>query len=161
MALRFQTTTEKVTRAFASQNDLLFLPADDAESAFVQQSLFDMGLRWANGGNKVDNLGETVANGLVVQDGKIFWRSDNDDAEGYLFCQSKQLRANYIPALEKDIPAETVADMFREMMARLTQVEEKLARLEREIVPQEIAKPKSGLSKPSSHKPPPHKSSGA
>lgn len=154
MALRFQTTTEKVTRAFASQNDLLFLPADDAESAFVQQSLFDMGLRWANGGNQVTSLEETVANGIVVQNGKIYWRGDKDDASSYLFCQSKQLRANYIPALEKDIPAETVADMFREMMTRLTQVEEKLARLEREIAPQEIAKPKSGPHKPILRKPP-------
>jgi|GEM_PF-5848998 len=154
MALRFQTTAEKVTRAFASQNDLLFLPADAAEASFVQQSLLDMGLRWANGDNQVSNLKESVANGLVVQNGKIYWRSDEDNASGYLLCQSKQLRADYVPVQEKDIPAETVADMFREMMTRLTQVEEKLARLEREIVPQEMAKPKSGLSKPPVHKPP-------
>jgi hypothetical protein len=154
MALRFKTTAEKITREFASQNDLLFLPADAAEAIFVQQSLFDMGIRWANGDGKVSNIDKSVANGLVLQNGRLYWRGEDDDAAGYLLCQAKQLRADYMPPQEKDIPAETVADMFREMMTRLTQVEEKLARLEREIVPQEIAKPKSGPHKPILHKPP-------
>lgn len=124
MALKYTTTDEKVTRAFASAHDLLFLPKDDAEALYIQGRLLEMGIRWADGKDQPTHLKLSVANGIVIQNGKIYCRGDNDDARHYALCTVRQLRADYMPSQEPAIPAETVADMFREMMVRMTRMEQ-------------------------------------
>jgi|GEM_PF-2632338 len=73
MKLNFTKTDEKVTREMAVQNELLFLPQNSQQSAYIQKRLFEMGFIWANGSSSLQHDAECVSNGIVVKNQRIYY----------------------------------------------------------------------------------------
>lgn len=130
--LRFEKTDEKVTRVMAAQNELLFLPENAAQATYVQKRLLSMGFIWADGVSGVRNLDACVANGIVLKGQRIYSLGPKDDAEGYKLCSLRQLADDYVepPRAEAVPPRDRLIEMFTEVTARLSAIEDRLSQLE-------------------------------
>jgi len=129
--LRFEKTYEKVTREMAVQNTLLFLPETQKQAAYVQQRLFDLGFIWANDVKKIQHLEECTANGIVLKNKRIYYLGKDDDAEGYKLCSYAQLGQSYVaPAAQVPPPPDRLIEMFSEVAARLSAIEDRLSKIE-------------------------------
>jgi hypothetical protein len=135
--LSFEKTSEKVTREMAAQNTLLFLPENDQQSTYVQKRLFEMGFIWANDVKTVQHLKESTANGIVLKGQRIYYLSEEDTAKGYKLCALAQLDANYIapPDVAAPPPPDRLVEMFTEVSARLLAIEDRLAKIEQHLGP--------------------------
>lgn len=149
--LNFEKTSEKVTREMAAQNTLLFLPENDQKSAYVQKRLFDMGFIWANDVKTVQNLKECTANGIVLKGQRIYYLGDEDTAKGYKLCSLAQLAADYAapPAAAVAPPPDRLIEMFAEVTARLSAIENRLAKIEQHLGPEQPG----ALQKPAIRRP--------
>jgi len=137
--LLFEKTSEKVTREMAAQNTLLFLPETEKQAAYVQQRLFAMGFIWANEVSSVQNLKECTANGIVLQNQRIYYLGSKDAAEGYKLCSLAQLAADYVPprVAPAPPPVDKLMQMFSEVTARLSAIEGRLSKIEERLAPEE------------------------
>lgn len=145
MKLNFTKTDEKVTREMAVQNELLFLPQNSQQSAYIQKRLFEMGFIWANGSSSLQHDAECVSNGIVVKNQRIYYLGDEDDARGYKLCTMEQLSPQYqAPSAQKPLPArDELKEMFRAISTRLAAIERRLSDIEEKLGPnQKSEKPK-------------------
>jgi hypothetical protein len=148
--LRFEKTDEKVTRAMAAQNALLFLPESPGQATYVQERLFVMGFIWVNDVTKVQAIEACVANGIVLKNQRIYTLSPDDDAEGYKLCALHQLAADYVaPVAAGSVPPrDRLIEMFTEVSARLSAIEDRLSKIETQLGQNSAAIEKSALRQP-------------
>ncbi|MDP2206721.1 MAG: hypothetical protein Q8K65_10500 [Alphaproteobacteria bacterium] len=136
--LLFEKTYEKVTREMAAQNTLLFLPETEKQATYVQQRLFALGFIWANDVKKVQSLEECTANGIVLKNQRIYYLGEDDEAKGYKLCALEQLAEDYIaPAALTPPSPDRLMQMFSEVTARLSAIENRLSKIEERLAPEE------------------------
>lgn len=121
---------------------VLFTPKDTDESGVLQEALLGFGIIWADGHAHVKNLHETVRYGLVVMDGKIYYRSEGDTV-AYDTASVDQVRKDYVTEERRFL-----LDQFAKVHARLDKMEERLQRIEDTLAPPPLDKTK--LPKPPS-----------
>ena len=130
---------ERITRSSAAGRRLIFHPADADECAALQKKLFKLGFNWVNGGRQVDQIGQCVATGLVLMDGKIYYRSPTDTTE-YAVCTMGQVDPEYISADQR-----LMRELFDKLSAKVDALEKKVDRIYDELRPADIGKTKQGL----------------
>jgi hypothetical protein len=81
-------TPEIITKDFCADKTLFFNHITADESEFIQRSLFKLGFNWAGGTNKVAARSETVAEGLTLKAGHIYYGHNRSDTR--TFCSSEQ-----------------------------------------------------------------------
>ena len=64
--------TAPLTKTFFRLNNVIFAPKTEAEAAYIQRRLFDMGIFWVTG-DKVSNLKGCVDHGLCVMKSRIYY----------------------------------------------------------------------------------------
>lgn len=131
-----------ITNSNIRRLKVLFSPKDTEESAYVQERLFALGIKWADGVGNVSHLDETVSKGIVVMDGAIYYRSDGDTVQ-YDTALTEQLGSSYVSEERRFLMNE-----FARIHARLDRIEAKVDRMHDEIFPPAIDKKK--LPKPPS-----------
>lgn len=148
--LRFEKTDEKVTRVMAAQNALLFLPENPGQAIYVQERLFAMGFIWVNDVTKVQAIEACVANGIVLKNQRIYTLSPDDDAAGYKLCALRQLAADYVAPVAADLvpPRDRLIEMFTEVSARLSAIEDRLSKIETQLGQNSAAIEKPALRPP-------------
>ena len=127
--------SEKLAPEFCRNNNVIFYPKNKSEARSLQKALFEMGFAWSSGGQVVQCIDECIRNGLVIQNGNIYYKGSNDNAY-YILCAVEQLDGNYITPERKFL-----LEQFGKINARLDALEEKIDRIGREVLPQEVDKP--------------------
>lgn len=81
-------TQETITNEYCAGKTLFFSNITTEESEFIQRSLFKLGFNWAGGTDKVAARSETVAEGLTLKAGHIYYGHNRGDTR--TFCSSEQ-----------------------------------------------------------------------
>lgn len=132
---------QKITRAYALANRLVFAPASADEAVTIQVRIFAMGFKWANGDTDVDKVNECVEKGMLLDHGKLFYNPSK--SERNISCIVHQLDENYMPPLERKM-----TDMFNTLMARMDDLQAQMDRIERRLDPETIQKSAPKLRAP-------------
>lgn len=100
----------RLTREFLKSNTLIFFPATEGESVYIQQRLLKLGLHWNGGERKVGYTGTTVQKGLIVHRG-VMWTGNEEVALDCIVADVRDLSPHTarieerLDALEKKIDA--------------------------------------------------------
>lgn len=81
--------TDFLTKAFFRRNDVVFFPQTQAEAAYIQKRLFEMGISWCAGAD-ISSLAECVAQGVSVSKGYITYGID--DTKRYIAREAVDFR---------------------------------------------------------------------
>jgi hypothetical protein len=122
---------EPVTPELASRVNLIFFPKTQEESALLQKALFNQGFIWSTGSKAVASDPNILSEGLVLLEGKMFWRGKNDDRV-YRIATLAQALTGYSPSPQ---------EQFTALGARLDALEKMVAEIHDAVAPKEIDKP--------------------
>jgi hypothetical protein len=125
----------KITREYALGHRLVFFPKSTEEAQAIQEAIFKMGFYWADGDKEVKKLPECVDKGILLDHGKLYYHPTKSSAN--IVCQTEMLDENYLPPAEK-----RMQEMFNTLMARIDDLSEQIARIEKQVGPDELQKPR-------------------
>ena len=132
---------QKITRAYALANRLVFAPASADEAIVIQERLFAMGFKWADGKSDVTKVNECVQTGILLEYGELYYNPSKNDRN--IPCTVHQLDENYMPPLERKM-----TDMFNTLMARMDDLQAQMDRIEKRFEPETLKKPGRKLRPP-------------
>ena len=132
---------QKITRAFALANRLVFAPASVDEAIAIQERIFAMGFKWADGETAVQKVNECVQKGVLLDHGVMYY--DPTKSAHNIPCTVHQLDENYMPPLERKM-----TDMFNTLMARMDELQAQMDRIEKRFEPEALEKPAPKLRPP-------------
>jgi hypothetical protein len=112
-----------VTKALCHSARLVFRPKTEEEAIFIQERLFALGVAWGDGRTYVSEVAGCVANGMLVDHGKLYYNPP-DDAKN-IHCRADQLDSNYVPPDKAFL-----LEQFNKVHARLDAIEKRLDALE-------------------------------
>jgi hypothetical protein len=124
---------QKITRDYALANRLVFTPSSPDEAIAIQERIFAMGFKWANGVTEVQNVNECVQTGMLLDHGELYYHPSKSDRN--IPCTIHQLDESYMPPLERKM-----TEMFNTLMARMDTLQEQMDRIERRLGPETIEK---------------------
>jgi hypothetical protein len=96
--------TEKITREFCKNKNLIFYPKTEEEAAFIQRKIFDMGYDWINPHEErgVIRTKKCVEMGMTLWNGDLYYNvRESDKRGGGLLCTSGQFEE--APTAETEI----------------------------------------------------------
>lgn len=128
--------TPKITPEYALGHKLVFFPKSTDEAQAIQEAIFKMGFSWADDDKGVKKLQECVDKGILLDHGKLYYHPSKSSAN--IVCQTEMLDENYLPPAEK-----RMQEMFNTLMARMDQLSEQIARIEKQIGPDALQKPRN------------------
>lgn len=136
----------KLTREFCLQNKLLFNPRTEAESVTIQKKLHAFGFPWVNSGQAVLTGVDEVFKGIVVKEGRLFTRSETDNAD-YLFCTLEQFDAGYEEPLltrEEQLSLlqkfDALTRLFTDLSAKVDAISGKIDAVHDQVMPTTLSK---------------------
>jgi len=132
---------QKITRAYALANRLVFAPETAEEAVVIQECLFAMGFKWAGGATEVQKVNECVQTGILLDYGELYYNPAKSDRN--VPCTVHQLDENYMPPLERKM-----TEMFNTLMARMDDLQAQMDRIEKRFEPETLKKPVRRLRPP-------------
>lgn len=129
---------EKITKEFCKDNILIFYPKTEPESAFIQQSLFDMGYHWSKGQKEVLYLKESIKTALVIRNGHMFHgEPDSNDRTKGIVCTGDQFELSF----DKNNPANlSDRELMMALFNKVSALAEEVAVIKSEIMPKHLQK---------------------
>jgi hypothetical protein len=145
---------ETITQEYCKGKNLLFYPQSESEAAFIQQSLFNLGLSWGSRSKETLYLKESVQKGLVLDDklGGLYLSSGPADRNNGIICSSAQ----FDPPFDTNTPEHRerivreygtekemmllLLDQFNNMAKRIDTLTQQVAKLNEEIAPKHLQK---------------------
>jgi|GEM_PF-2623156 len=125
----------KITREYALGHRLVFYPKSTDEARTIQEAIFKMGFGWSDNDKAAKNLQDCVDTGILLDHGKLYYNPTKSSAN--IVCQTEMLDENYLPPVEK-----RMQEMFNILMMRIDDLSEQIARIEKQISPDTLEKPK-------------------
>lgn len=125
---------QKITREYALANRLVFAPASADEAIVIQERIFAMGFKWADGVTDVKKVNECVEKGMLLDHGEMYY--DPTKSAHNIPCTVHQLDENYMPPLERKM-----TEMFNTLMARMDDLQAQMDRIEKRFEPETLKKP--------------------
>jgi hypothetical protein len=145
---------ETITQEYCRGKNLLFYPKSESEAAFIQQSLFNLGLSWGSRRKDTLYLKESVQKGLVLNDklGGLYLSSGQADRAIGTICSSAQ----FDPPFDTNTPEHRerlvreygtekemmilLLDKFNSMAERIDTLSAQVEKLNAEIAPTHLQK---------------------
>jgi hypothetical protein len=131
---------EKITKNFCKNRILLFYPQTEAEAAFVQQNLLDMGFTWGERGasNATAFLRESVKEGLTLKENGLLYYAPSEltKAKG-IICTS----AEFDPPFDKTIlEHQSERELIMTLFNKISALSDEVAAIKAEIMPKHLNK---------------------
>jgi hypothetical protein len=130
----------KLTKDFCNNKILLFYPQTEAEAAFVQQNLLDMGFTWGERGASKSTafLRESVRDGLTLKENGLLYYAPSEltRAKG-MICTS----AEFDPPFDRCIlEHQSERELIMTLFNKISALSDEVAAIKSEIMPKHLSK---------------------